>query len=164
MIRPKLALSTLATAAGLVLSFGAPRGDYALASDCPDVLGGGPILVYDVSGSTLLGPLHRHLAVYDDGHASYSAAGGLPGAQPEAVFTYVGEKAAAQLLADLRAAGAFQLCDAQLLVSDVPLTTVTVLTPGTDARAHSFSYWIPTTAGHQQVEQVIQTFLDERFQ
>src|SRR5262245_60340690 len=40
---------------------------------CSTALVHEPVVIYDIAGSTLLGPFFQHLAVYNDGHAILSA-------------------------------------------------------------------------------------------
>jgi hypothetical protein len=163
MIRSKLAIFTLAAPSFLALA-AAPRGELASVQDCPDLLQATPIVTFDVSGFTLAGPLHTHLVVYDNGLAALSSAGGFPGSgDGTAEFEFLPPADALGLLSDLRAAHAFELCDDTTQVADLPLTTVTVMTPGSDSKAHSFSYWIPSSPRHHEVAQTIADFIDRSF-
>jgi len=110
---------------------------------CGNSLPHEPVVVYEVTGGTLAGFLHVRFTAYSDGSASASSLSSFGGGESvaDAAVSFPGPEAVAELLAELRAAGAFQLCDQDLIVSDLPLSTLTVLAPGSDARAHSSSYW-----------------------
>lgn len=109
------------------------------------------LVVYDITGSTLTGPIHKHLAVYNDGTACISEAGGNTGSQTfatapapndgRAEVASVSPAAIQQLMRELLQAGAFTACDESLNVSDVPLQTLTILTNSQNAWGHSFSFW-----------------------
>lgn len=94
-----------------------------------------PVLVYDVSGSTLSGPVQVHLAAYSDGVVSYSRSaflgptGGEPSQRVEQVE--VGVEAVQELWLDLLHLGIrrFRGGVGPGLVADVPLTTVTYFPP-----------------------------------
>ena len=100
-----------------------------------------PVLMFDVTGSTLTGPLHSRYTVYNDGLITGGSCGGFTGANA-AGTAYAPPSDVSQLLADLVDAGGVKLLDQNLSVADIPLTTVTVLKGSTNARAHTFSYWI----------------------
>ncbi len=135
-----------------------------------------PVLIYDVSGSTLAGLIHFRLSVYDTGHASISAAGYdqlwwheselLDGDCPtdgKAAFTWVGQNAAKQLQRDLKVAGAFRAANGMLAV-DVPMTTVTVFDKASpDAKSHSFTFQFASSPEIEQTMAVVNAFIDEYF-
>ncbi len=125
-----------------------------------------PILVFDVSGSSLLGPLHSRLSVYNDGLATVSrwsdnvVFGGEDG---DAAINYVGSEAVDSLRKQLSAAGAFSLTDQLLIVADLPLSTVTFFRkPGTRSVANTYSYWVGT-GEYGAVNTVIANFIDAHF-
>lgn len=120
-----------------------------------------PFLVYDVAGSTLAGPVFRHLVVYDDGHAMLAAA--ADATHPGGVATAQLTRAEVQALRNaLVIQGAWSHCDDDAQVSDVPVKTVTVLQGTTNAIAHSYSYRI-ATAGLAGVEQRIEMLIALKF-
>lgn len=118
-----------------------------------------PILMVDVQGATLLGPVLSHLAVYADGSASYAAAG-LQSARMSSAALHPNDLN--QLMRRLAAAGAYGLCDDATVLLDVPTTTVTVFDGGTDAHAHSFSYQGGLGA-YAPVNAAIEQFIDQVF-
>ena len=125
-----------------------------------------PVLVLDVTGTTLLGIVHRHLAVYNDGYATLSAFErgsfrALP-TQAYARTAFATESTVAQLRQALGRAGAFALEDQRGFVTDVPLTTVTIFRGGTNAVAHTYSYWLPT-GDYGGADAIVHTFLADHF-
>jgi hypothetical protein len=150
------ALAALATAVAGSSTLLAP----AQGGDCPELLPRQPLVAYDVSGHTLLGPSHLHLAVYSDGLASISRVGGSAG---DAAMAFLSPREASELLTELRSLGAYQQCDSDLLVLDVPLTTITVHGTGADPKAHSFSYWLPETAQLAAIQAALDAFVARHF-
>lgn len=118
-----------------------------------------PLVVVDRTGGTLLGPAHMHLLVYNDGHVVYGSRSGAPGDAHD-FHRRLDLKAVQGLHARLLAAGAMTLGDQTMQVTDVPLTTVTVLEPKARASANSFSYWIGVE-GHEPVETLLRGFIQE---
>ncbi|MFT7670760.1 MAG: hypothetical protein ACI8X5_003473 [Planctomycetota bacterium] len=119
-----------------------------------------PVVMFDVSGGTLLGAYAEHLIVYNDGYASYSIMSPFEEARVEGRM--LPGNGAANLLEELEKAGAFEMTDAEGEVSDVPLTTVTVFQGGTNAAAHSFSYWL--SSGPQgMADDVLSDFIFAQF-
>lgn len=137
----------------------APAGDPT--SHCPDRLPVSPLLVYDVSGSTLWGPSYTHVAVYDDGHAMAARLGGDPDTGHMSVALLTPDELQ-QLRVDLEFWGAFGLCDEPMNVLDVPVTTVSVFRGGTESAAHTFSYLIAGGA-HGGVQQIVDQLLATKF-
>jgi hypothetical protein len=142
-------------------------GPPAAAAPCPNTLEQEPLLIYDVSGYGLAGVIHQHLAVYDNGVVSISSVSGgtpiFPSAN-KADLTYVPPATARDLAKSLVQAGARQICDEDIPVADLPLTTVTLFARGvTDDRAHTFSYWLPLSNESQTVSNLIQAFITTTF-
>lgn len=133
----------------------------APAAACPDTLPIHPVLTHDIAGSTLIGPIYRHLVVYSSGHVSLSETtyDPDPGRAQTAVLT---QAELAQLRASLVAAGAFRLCDDDSTVSDVPLTTVTVFRAANDTQAHSYSYSLPNPQ-QAAVEDLVNQLIASKF-
>lgn len=136
--------SVLAAASLMVGSNQAPQSQTWLEMESKATIRREPVVIFDVSGGTLLGPVAEHLAVYDDGFASYSQSSPLD--NPSVETRMLSPTAIQQLVLDLNAAGAHTLGDQTTTVTDVPLTTVTVFRGGADARAHTFSYWLGSNA------------------
>ena len=113
---------------------------------CPNTLGSSPALIFDVSGGTLLGPVHMHMTVYHSGYVTMAR-------KSEVIFqgtsdidvqtTTVSQQELNDLLRDLYLVDVYTLCDQDTFaVSDIPLTTVTAFRGRTDAQTHTFSYWL----------------------
>ena len=100
-----------------------------------------PVLSYDTSGGTLLGPFNVNVQVFNNGEIKYSRSIGL---LPDVAVVHASAPIAAvkQLRNDLQAAGAFTLCDQAMFISDVPLNTVTVYRGNMNGNFHTFNFWI----------------------
>jgi len=136
-----------------------------VAEKCKNLYVVEPILVVDVSGGTLLGPYHTRFSVYNNGFASASKKIEnlvFGGDDIDADTTYVSPAEVDALLKALEDAGAYKLCDQQIQVADIPLTTVTALRGKTDDAAHTFSYWVGF-GSHSQVSTVISDFRNTHF-
>jgi hypothetical protein len=120
-----------------------------------------PVLVYDVTGSTLIGPVHESLVVYNNGHVSWSAASFFTGGDGESCTFQVPIDVVRKLARALADAGAFELPDDPSLVTDVPLLTVTVMKAATDAKAHTFSFFGGFGDPHANVAMIINDFISE---
>lgn len=124
-----------------------------------------PVLLYEVSGSTIAGPVRLLLTVYSDGEATLvrQDAPALPEEVCTATLTAAQLR---QLQRELRTAGALRLRDLRSEpVPDVPLTTVTYFqNQGNSGRsvANTFSYLVPENR-YSQVEDIIRRFIDEAF-
>lgn len=134
----------------------------AAAPGCVDVFPHHPIVVYEISGGTLAGPLDQELLVYGDGFARLSSATANFGAG-SSKQAFVGDAAAAALITSLSQNGAFQLCDVPDQVSDMPLTTLTVMRGNTDSRVHTFSWFLAPPGQHAACEQILQNFVAAHF-
>lgn len=125
-----------------------------------------PILLYDVTGSTLAGTIHVQLSVYNNGLASASKLNQLvfpsPGVDVDVDLAHITPQELNKLRRDLAAAGAFTNVDQNIWVSDVPTTTVTVFRGNTDADAHTYSYLIGS-GPQADVQDVINEFMALHF-
>jgi hypothetical protein len=119
-----------------------PIRPVVVGSECPNAIAHEPLLVYEVTGGTLVGPVDLHLTVFVDGAVSLSDA--TYGRTGKAAIGFVGPENVSTLALDLLDLGAFQLCDATGTVTDVPLHTLAMMSPGTDSKGHTFSWWLPT--------------------
>jgi len=115
-----------------------------------------PVLNFDVSGSTLTGPLHHRLTVYNNGLISASQCSGFSGAN-SAGTAFTTPALVEKLRRELINADGLSLPDQNISVADIPLTTVTVFKGNTNARAHTFSYWIGIK-GYGKIAQIISDF------
>lgn len=132
-----------------------------LAAPCPNVLPHEPIVVYDVNGYTLAGPLDLQLTVYGSGLARLSTTNANNG-EGKSQITTVSQAAANDLLGLLVKRGAFELCDDPSFVSDMPMSTLTVMKPDTSVRAHTYSWWVGQGA-YGPPEQVLVDFISSAF-
>ncbi len=154
-----------ALAALSVLPWLAPShgpGSSAAAPGCVDVFPHHPIVVYEITGGTFAGPLDQELIVYGDGSARLSSATANFGAG-KSQLAFAGDTSAAALLTSLSQNGAFQLCDVPDQVSDMPLSTLSVMRRNTDSRVHSYSWYIAPAGPHATVEQLLQSFIATHF-
>lgn len=167
MNRPALLLSVAACSALFAVT---PRAEepFLQSRICPNSIKHEPLLIFERSGGTLLGPMYRNLTVYSDGRVSMS--------KDDTVFfdSGVGQETAVavislstgeveRLWAMLVDAGAFSLCDMDgPQVMDVPLNTVTIFDGRTDADAHTYSYWIAINE-YAGVGAVISSFIAMHF-
>lgn len=133
----------------------------ALAPTCPNTLPHEPIVLFDVTGFTLAGPMDIQLTVYNDGTARLCQTQSMTGAI-DARLNYVTPAEALQLALDLGQLGAGVLCDSDVMVSDVPMSTLTILRDATDTRAHTFS-WVGGFGPHGAVEQRLWNFIHATF-
>jgi hypothetical protein len=127
---------------------------------CPNALDHEPVLMFERTGGTLMGPVDLLLVVHGNGRvrlADFSEA-----ELPQGGFANVDPEAVSDLMLDLERYGAWIECDDSGMVTDVPLNTITLLKPGTNARSHTHSWWLPEGA-NGAIEARIELFLDEAF-
>lgn len=98
-----------------------------------------PVLIHDVSGSTLLGSVQSTTIVWSDGSVSYSSNSYTSG--PVVDTWTLGDGAYEGLLQGLVDSDAWILSDQWPQATDTPVHTVTVLDPTSNASAHTFSFW-----------------------
>jgi hypothetical protein len=155
MARTHLAL----TLAALPFLFAAAPAPAPTA--CPNTIPHEPVVLFDVSGSTIGGPIDIGLTVYNDGTVRISSTGqfGLPS---QARTAFVGQAAAIQLLLDLSNLGAGQLCDRYEDVPDLPVSTLTVFRNGTDPRNHTYS-WVTGDGEYGPIANRLQDFIHTTF-
>jgi hypothetical protein len=120
-----------------------------------------PLVLYEVTGGTLLGAYDLQMTVYADGIVHLNSAV-MFGERPRAVVAYVGAAAARDLASQLERAGAFQVVDQSLTVTDVPLHTLTILRAATDARAHTHSWWLYAPP-NQEIPALLHEFIARNF-
>ncbi len=154
-----LAFSAVPLAGGAVSLRPVPLDNGGTAG-CVNTIGHEPVLIYEVRGGTLLGPVDSFLIVYGDGsarHMDLSDEG-----KPVARHAFPGPEAVSDLALSLERIGGMLNCDGTQTATDVPLHTLTMLKPGTEQRAHTFSWWLPESS-NGVIELRIQAFLDETF-
>jgi len=113
---------------------------------CANLFPHEPVVVYEISGHTLCCLVDESLTVYGDGYARLSRAT-YDGTGSKSQLAYVGTAPVQALIADLGALGAGTSCDRPELVSDMPLSTLSVMRGETDGRAHTFSWFFDDGAG-----------------
>jgi len=129
-------------------------------SGCVNVIQHEPLLVYEVTGSTLIGPVDLHLVVYSDGAVRIADIADTDA--PLADRGLVDPEAVSDLMLDLERYGGMLECDATIQATDVPLHTLTMLKAGTDPRGHTYSWWVPEGASGA-IEARIELFIAEVF-
>jgi hypothetical protein len=127
---------------------------------CPNLIPHEPVLVYEITGGTLLGPVDRTLVVYGDGTTRLTDLSDP--ARPRARRCIADPEAVESLALRLERYGAMLECDAPGLVMDAPLHTLTLLVGGTEARARTFSWWVPEGASGA-IEHQLDAFVAETF-
>ena len=156
-------LSLVAVFSVLVLrGTGAPAIAAAPAAvPCPNVLPHEPIVIYDVNGYTLAGPLDLQMIVYGNGFARLSTTN-TPDGEGKSQITTVSPTDANALLVALAKRGAFELCDDPSFVTDMPMSTLTVMKSDTTVRAHTYSWWV-AQGPYGAPEQVLLDFISSAF-
>lgn len=99
-----------------------------------------PVLIHDISGSTLLGSVQSTTIVWSDGSVSYSS--NSYKSDPVVDTWTLSDSAYEGLLQGMMDSDAWILPDQWPQATDIPVHTVTVLDPTSDASAHTFSFWI----------------------
>jgi len=130
------------------------------SNGCANAIVHEPLLVYEVRGGTLLGPVDLHLVVYSSGAARIVDVSDAD--FPRAAIADTDPDEVHDLIRDLERVGGMLACDSSGMVTDVPLRTLTLLKPGTDARAHTYSWWLPENA-NGVIELRIEQFIEELF-
>lgn len=141
------------------------------SSEAQDIIEGGlgeptegfkrePTLIYDVTGSTILGPIHTSLIVYNDGYVSYSKFESFALEPEEFIHKLVPDVIVKRLTNDLRDAGIMNLQDSVSMAVDVPVTTVTYMRPQINANAHTYSH-DSVTVGQLEVVFIIAEFIQD---
>lgn len=129
---------------------------------CTEVHAIEPVLLYRVSGSTLLGAVHLQLIVMSDGLVSLSSIDAWTNPAGSTVLASLNSEEALALADELIDAGAMQMCDDPAIVYDAPLATLTMFAAGVPA--NTFSYFpVAQSRGFSTIEYVIQGFLQNRF-
>jgi hypothetical protein len=128
---------------------------------CPNTIRHEPLVLYDVTGSTIGGAIDIGLTVYNDGTARLSSTGQF-GQASKAETVFVGPDAALQLLLDLSALGVGHLCDNFADVPDLPTSTLTIFRDAVDARNHTVS-WVEGLAPFDAVQLRLHDFIQKTF-
>jgi hypothetical protein len=124
---------------------------------CANTIVHEPIVLFESTGGTLVGPYDLELVVYGDGHVRISSS-----VQAKAQTAEIDPIVANGFAGQLERAGAFRLCDRPLMATDMPLSTLTILRADTDAAAHTFSWWAPDES-NVAVDAAVHAFIDQVF-
>ena len=158
-----LALSLAFVTTVSVLAFRGTSAPVSAAAPaaCPDIYEHQTTLVYEVNGGTIAGRFDRELVLYGDGSARLSSTQ-VGGGASKCQMTVVSTETVGKLLAGLTTAGAPALCDDPSFVTDMPLSTLTLMRATTDASAHTYSWWVGQGA-YGPVEDILQNFVATTF-
>ena len=159
---PALVLAAAALAASALTSRAqdVQPTDVTLGAPCANLTPRELLVAYDVTGGTLAGPIDLHLSVYSDGAARLSSSLGDGLGSSQHVFLDPAETSG--LVQGLIGAGAMTHCDVEDFLSDVPLSTLTVLRGQARQRANSFSW----TGGDDEIavmQALLNAFIAEHF-
>jgi hypothetical protein len=158
MLRPTFIATLIALP---FLLSAAPGQTPGIDTSCANTIVHEPLVLYDVNGGTLGGPIDIALTVYNDGQARMSSIGQF-GNPSKTELAFPGPAATSQLLVDLSGLGAGQLCDNLLIAADVPTTTLTIFRNATTPRNHTFS-WIIANGAYGPVQNRLQNFIQTHF-
>lgn len=156
--------------AGLaVSSIGAPAPDDSIVVPVQFALDQEPLIVYDISGFGLAGPIHRHFTLYTSGLATISSAsnfgapteGTLVFGPGDAGFKYVSPAKARQVWKRTIVAGGLDATDGGFFGADVPTSTITIFErPGRTSNTFNFLFAQGQAA---EVATIINAFIAEEF-
>ncbi len=119
-----------------------------------------PLFIYEVLGSSLIGPFDSTLTVYADGTLKLADAYAIDRGQ--CVRTQTTPRIVNGLQQALFDAGGFALCDDTQIVTDVPLHTLTLLNAAENPTVHTFSYWVGD-GDYAAVDALLANFVAEQF-
>jgi hypothetical protein len=120
-----------------------------------------PLVIYDVSGHGIAGPIHQHLAVYSSGLASFSRQS-VTGTSSE--FTSVPPWQVRALIGSLLDYGVMTLEDLPEPGADLPLHTLTVFSSSAPAAPnHTFSFYDPTNPSAAMIVSLLNGFVAQWF-
>ncbi|MFT5049994.1 MAG: hypothetical protein ACI8QZ_001387 [Chlamydiales bacterium] len=155
---------------GLVLCvavMAASAGQEVTSQQMQSTSGGGenlvkaePVLLFDVSGTTMAGSVHKHLSVYSNGRISLAEYG--PGGPSRNLSKMISPGAVDRLRSSLATNNGLTLNDQAEQATDIPLTTVSVFRGATDAVCHSFSFWL-AEEGYAGIKQTVDAFIIVHF-
>ena len=128
----------------------------------PNTIKREPVLVYDLSGTTLVGEYHTNVVVYNDGFTVFSRRDVTVFPEPDVVEDvatgFATQNQVKTLVAQLTELGAAHEIDADFAFFDVPLATVTFFPKAAPrARANTYSF---SSIGTSGVEDAIDNFVD----
>ena len=159
MIRTGL-LSLLASLPFFLTPFAAAPA-VAIAPPCAEIFARDPLVIYSFTQGTLVAPIDEVLLVDSAGMARLVRTT-ANGDGSKAVAVAIGADAALQLQLALAAAGAGVVCDGGPAPIPTPLKSLTILRPGTDARAHNAS-WLVAQPEHAPIQTILDDFIAATF-
>ncbi|HVS18627.1 MAG TPA: hypothetical protein VMT18_08520 [Planctomycetota bacterium] len=113
-----------------------------------------PLVVFDVTGATLSGPLDESLQVFSDGTVKrFSVSQGI------STIAFANPQDAVQLLRDLFAAGGFTACDQPAAGSDVPLRSLTLFRGVETPLAHTVNWWTEDLGPYGTFQDILDDFV-----
>lgn len=162
MLRELLAASALlsihSVSVGIETGYAPAAREARVGADNP--IAHEPVIVYEVTGGTIAGPYDLQLTVYADGLARLSSATRTKVGRT--LTRDVGHEAAIELATELARVGAYFASDQVMTVTDVPLSTLTILQGAPDARSHTYSWWVPD-ASNLTAPTLLQQFIADNF-
>jgi hypothetical protein len=150
-----LALSAIALPRPQVTTSAVP-----LPPPCPNPILREPVVLYEVTGGTLVGAVDTFLTVYNDGTARLSSSLGGAGIG-SSQLALLPPALVDSLRQELSASGALVLCDQPDFTSDTPLQTLTVLRPSS-RRSNTFS-WFAADGDVAQIQAILEAFIALHF-
>lgn len=141
-----LAMAVAGSAAALQPDGSAAQGSFsgpspqAHAPQCADSIKIAPVVQMTKAGATLLGESLSTVVIYSNGLITMSSIDPRHEGS-SAQMLHVSPQDVLDLEADLAKIGAASICDSEITVYDVPLTTVSVSRGSADGMTHSYSYW-----------------------
>jgi len=149
---PALALGALALSAAVAPTQAPP---------CANIFPHEPVVIFEITGGTLAGPIDRQITVYSDGLVrGAQTAPGTPTSLVgggSAQVAYVDPAMVQSLVADLGMLGAGTGCDRPELVTDTPLSTLTIIRGTTESRSRTWS-WLGEDGTGGAITQRLQAF------
>jgi len=138
-----------------------PREAESPASPCPNPIPREPVVLYEVNGGTLAGPIDNFLSVHNDGSARLSSylGGAGTGSSQYVTMDPLEVDALRQALAQ---AGALSQCDQPDFTSDTPLQTLTVFRASPTRRANTFS-WFTSDGDLALIQSILDDFIAAHF-
>lgn len=114
-----------------------------------------PVLLYDVTGEGALGHYHLQYTIFNNGMVNY-AREGHGDVAPVMKTTHIPRRNVLEIWRELVDAGAFTLPDQPTAAVCTPMTSITIFSGTTNARAHTFNYWVPD-GPYAKITRIVET-------
>ncbi len=125
----------------LVVALHAPAdGSASQGGGCDEVFFNEPIVVLNMSGGVFAGHIEESLIVYNTGHVVHARTAEFE-PEPTVEMAHVQPLELRDFFEDLVDLGAGGACDQELVVTETPLRTLTMLRGQADSNSHTFSYY-----------------------